>query len=211
MDDIKIISFDLEGTLTSLDFTIGVYYEGIPAIISDRDHIPLKKARAIVHKQYEMVGHKQSYFYDINYWSKVFNLKDYQRLLEKYAERVKCYADVEPALTILKEDYQFIISTNASREFLQYLLKGLEEFSFRVFSSISDYKMIKCPEFYGIICQEMGVQPDEIAHIGDNWEFDVISAQKVGIKTFYLNREQKSDSLTSLSSLTGLKARLDNI
>jgi HAD superfamily hydrolase (TIGR01549 family) len=132
-------------------------------------------------------------------------------LLEKYAAKVKCYADVEPALTPLKEDYQFIISTNASRKFLQYLLKGLESFSFRAFSSVSDYKLIKCPEFYGIICQEMGVQPGEIVHIGDNWKFDIVASQSAGLKSFYLDREQKSGSYTSLSSLTELKVGLDKI
>jgi hypothetical protein len=48
MNAIKVISIDLEGTLTSLDFTIGVYYEGIPALISERDSIPIKKAQAFV-------------------------------------------------------------------------------------------------------------------------------------------------------------------
>jgi HAD superfamily hydrolase (TIGR01549 family) len=208
MRDIKIISFDLEGTLTSLDFTIGVYYEGIPTLISERDHISLEVARTTVENEYKVADHKRSDFYDINYWSKVFKLTDYQPLLEKYANRVKCFEDVEPALTRLKEDYQFIISTNASREFLQYLLKGLEDFSFRVFSSISDYQMIKCPEFYAKISQEMGVRPGEIVHIGDSWEFDIEAAQRAGLKTFYLNRSQTSEGANLLSSLTDLKSKL---
>ena len=113
-----------------------------------------------------------------------------------------------PALAVLSERYKLIISTNSAREFIPYLLNGIEKYFPTVVSSVSDYNLIKCPQFYTRLSQEMGVQADEIAHIGDSREFDLIASQAAGLMGFYLNRSQKSDALTELSDLTELKDRL---
>jgi FMN phosphatase YigB (HAD superfamily) len=54
----------------------------------------------------------------------------------------------------------------------------------------------------------MGVQPNEVVHIGDSWEFDVKAPQSAGLKAFHLNREQKSNAFASLSALTELNTKL---
>jgi FMN phosphatase YigB (HAD superfamily) len=36
----------------------------------------------------------------------------------------------------------------------------------------------------------LNVQVNEIIHIGDNKEFDFLSPKRIGIKSFYLNRDR---------------------
>jgi FMN phosphatase YigB (HAD superfamily) len=211
MSGIKIISFDLEGTLTTSDFSQAVWYEGIPSLYSERNSISFEEAKNIVQDQYREVGEKKLEWYDIKYWFNLFNLEGYQRILNRYANRICVYPDVIPALSTLEKDYKLIISTNSTREFVPYLLNGIEKYFLRVFSSVSDYDLIKCPQFYLTICHEMCVQVNEIAHIGDSWEFDVIASQSAGMKALYLNRSQKSHAFTSVSDLKDLIDKLNNI
>lgn len=208
MNAIKIISFDLEGTLATLDFSQAIWQEGIPSLYSEHNNISFEKALAIVNKRYQEVGDKRVEWYDIKYWFKVFNLDGYQEILNKYKDRVSIYPDVIPVISTLKRKYKLIIATSSAREFLPYLLQGIEKYFITAVSSISDYSLIKCPQFYIRLSQEMGVQVDEIAHIGDSREFDLIAARSAGLKAFHLNRSQKSNYFSSISKLTDLEDRL---
>jgi FMN phosphatase YigB (HAD superfamily) len=56
----------------------------------------------------------------------------------------------------------------------------------------------------------MRIEPGEMAHVGDNWEFDFLTAEESGIKAFYLDRKgsrggsEVIGNLGELLSLTGL-------
>ena len=65
MGDIKVVSFDLEGTLTTPDFSQAVWYEGIPSLYAALHSIDLEEARAIVRQKYQEVGDQKKEWYDI--------------------------------------------------------------------------------------------------------------------------------------------------
>ena len=50
----------------------------------------------------------------------------------------------------------------------------------------------------------MGVRVDEMAHIGDSLNFDLLASQKAGLISFYLNRSHKPETPPSLSNLIDL-------
>jgi FMN phosphatase YigB (HAD superfamily) len=86
------------------------------------------------------------------------------------------------------------------------LLDGLGGHFVRVFSSISDYGQLKNPQFYAWVCQEMGVEPLEMVHIGDSQRFDLIAAKEAGIRAFHLNRDEESVDPEALRSLAELES-----
>jgi len=208
MGKIKVVSFDLEGTLITPDFSQAVWYEGIPALYAEKNQIGLEQARAMVEREYREIGDQRMEWYDIRYWFQFFQLGDYQGVLEDHKYRVCWYPEVMPVLSSLGEEYTIIVTSSTTREFLGYMLTEIESYLTRVFSSISDYGQLKNPAFYLTVCREMNILPEEIAHIGDSWRFDFIAAREAGIKAFHLNRDGKSEEERSLKSLTDLEVRL---
>jgi len=208
MDNIKVVSFDLEGTLVTPDFSQAVWHEGIPSLYANQNGIDFERAKDIVLREYQKVGDQRKEWYDIKYWFNLFGLGDYRKVLERYKDKLSHFPDVLPALSSLGARYRLIIATGTAREFLPYLLDGLESHFVKVFSSISDYGQLKSPQFYTQVCKEMGVQPFEMIHVGDSRRFDFVAANEAGINVFHLKRNQESGNGDSLKSLTELDTRL---
>jgi FMN phosphatase YigB (HAD superfamily) len=61
MRGIKIVSFDLEGTLTTPDFSQAVWYERIPSLYSELHNITPEEAQAIVRKTRELPIHLETH------------------------------------------------------------------------------------------------------------------------------------------------------
>lgn len=190
------------------DFSQAIWYQGIPSLYASRRGIGFEQARAMVEKEYREVGDQRREWYDIKYWFRRFGLGDYRDLLEEHKHKVSYYQDVMEVLSSLGNDYTLIVVSSSTREFLPYLLVGIEGYFARIFSSISDYDQLKSPAFYLKVCQEMGVRPQEIAHVGDSWQFDFIAARDAGIKAFHLDRGGYAKNEDSLKSLADLELRL---
>lgn len=209
MGKIKVVSFDADGTLVTPDFSQAVWYEGIPSLYAKKNGISFREARAFIESEYQKVGDQRMEWYDIKYWLRRFGLGDsYQQILGEYSHRVFCYPDVNQALSSLSKYYILIVVSCSTREFLPYLLAGIERYFARVFSSVSDYGQIKTPEFYLEVCMQMGVSPEEMAHVGDLWDQDYLAAREAGLYAFHLDRSKKRESGASLRNLADLERKL---
>lgn len=210
MKDIKIISFDVEGTLVTTDFSYAVWFEAIPKRYAERNSTDLEQARKAVEEEYRKVGDQRLEWYDVTYWFNKLGLGTPAPVMQKFQNRVGYYPEVKEVLVSLAERYKLIATSGSSRDFLQYLLKDIRPYFSNVYSSISDYRQLKTPEFYTQICQTQQVKPGQIVHIGDNWQFDFIAPSQIGIRAFHLDREQRLNNENSLVSLRELKIRLTN-
>ncbi len=209
MGKVRVVSFDADGTLVTPDFSQAVWYEGVPALYAKKHGISLREARAFIEKEYQVVGDRRIEWYDIKYWLHRFGLGDcHSRLLEDCRHRVSCYPEVAQALSSLSKDYTLIVVSCSTREFLPYILDGMEKYFARVFSTVSDYGQIKSPGLFGEVCRQMGVSPQETAHVGDLWEQDFLAPKEAGLKAFHLDRRGERRDGSSLSSLAELEARL---
>ncbi|TET40573.1 MAG: hypothetical protein E3J65_00725 [Dehalococcoidia bacterium] len=74
MGKIKVVSFDVEGTLVTPDFSRAVWYEGIPSLYAKRNGISFEEARSMVEDCYLKVGDQRREWYDIKYWFQRFQL-----------------------------------------------------------------------------------------------------------------------------------------
>jgi len=207
MSRIKVVSFDLEGTLVTPDFSQAVWHERIPALYATRSGISLERAKAEVQKEYQKVGDQRLEWYDIKYWVHYFDLDGYQELLESCRGKVAYYPEVISVLSSLGKIYPLIVVTGTAGEFLPYLLSRIKGCFVRIFSSVSDYGQLKTPSFYMKICREMDILPEETAHVGDNWQFDFTIPREVGINAFHLNRKEQP-SLVSITNLRQFRPKL---
>jgi HAD superfamily hydrolase (TIGR01549 family) len=208
MTDIKIISFDVEGTLVTTDFSYAIWFEAIPQKYSQRHGMPFDQAKEAVMGEYKKIGDQRIEWYDIKYWFHKFDLGDYRLAMEQYQDRVKYFPEVRDVLPSLSGKYRVIASSGSPNEFLYHLLRDIKPYFHRVFSSISDYKQVKTQEFYRIVCQELNVMPRQILHIGDNLQFDFTVPKDMGIQVLYLDRQGKNNQQGSLTDLAQIKKYL---
>jgi FMN phosphatase YigB (HAD superfamily) len=105
MGKIKVVSFDVDGTLVTPDYSYAVWFEGIPALYARRHNISLEEARELADKEYRQMGEWRIEWYDIKYWFERFGLGNhYQKVLDDYSHRVSSYPEVPEALSSLGRD-----------------------------------------------------------------------------------------------------------
>lgn len=188
MPRIRVLSFDMEGTLVSHGFSTKVWHEGIPSLYAKRAGITLEEAKKLVEQHYDEIGEHRPEWYDINYWFQHFEINDPERLLENYNQELIIYPEVRDTLQHLSQTYPLIVASSSARDFLQVMTRAIGNSFDRVFSAISDCGHLKSEDFYLMICREMGIAPEEMVHVGDHWEFDYLFPRRVGIEAFHLDR-----------------------
>ncbi|KYK22529.1 hypothetical protein AYK21_03825 [Thermoplasmatales archaeon SG8-52-2] len=211
---LKIISFDLDGTLVKSNYADKVWLEGLPELYSKEKNMPLEKAKTYIYNLYGRVGQNKKEWYDISWWFQKFKMNSsWQNLLYKYKDDIKLFPETIETLELLKEKFKLIIISNAKKEFIDIQLKqtNIKQYFKHVFSSLSDFDLVKkTPDVYKQVLEILKVQSDEIIHLGDNFEFDYISPKKIGIASIYLDRNEKENGENTIYSLSELKNILDS-
>jgi len=190
---LKVISFDMDGTLIRKDYVEYVWLEAIPRLYAKKNGMDIKDAKEYVINEYLKVGEEAIEWYDIKYWLEKFELDcDWRELLEGHAHMLKLYPEVKEVLKNLGRRYELIITSNAAHEFIEVESRvlGLDKKFKHIFSAVTDFgNTKKNSEIYKRICNILGVESEEIIHVGDNWEFDYLAPTKAGIRAFYLDRD----------------------
>jgi HAD superfamily hydrolase (TIGR01549 family) len=202
--DIKVISFDVEGTMVTTDFSSAIWFEMIPTRYAARHGLDFDEATSRIRREYESVGDQRLEWYDVQYWFTRFDLGRADIAMEELQSRVLYYAETKGVLEALGKQYKLSVASGSPRPFLQHLLRDVEHRFSHIFSSTSDFKQVKTADFYRTMCRQLGVKPEEVLHIGDNRQFDFLEPASVGVQAFYLDREGKSGDPGALPDLTGL-------
>ena len=206
MNQIKIISFDVEGTLVSHEFSEVLWHEAIPLCYAKKYGIDTDRARIITTEEFEKIGYQRMEWYDAGYWFKRFQLGDPEPVIRSCLDKISYYPEVKEVLSSLAAHFELIAASGVPLYLLAYLLKDVEHYFTRVFSATSQYNQLKTPYFYSQICQTMEVEPVRIVHVGDNWNTDFLNPREVGINAFYLDRAggNSADSLADLTQLESI-------
>ncbi len=195
---IKVISFDVDGTLVDAEYNDLIWLEEIPRLYAEKEGIDFKTAYDFILSEYEKVGENDMRWYDMNYWLELFGInRTYAEIMQKYTDRIKIYPEVEKTLEILQSKLRIVVITLMPREFLDVKLKKLNGYFSRTFSTTSDFKSQKTTGVYREICRLLCISENELLHIGDSWEKDYIAPKKAGIKTLYLDRTGNTESLAA--------------
>lgn len=191
MNQPKIISFDAEGTLVTTGFSDAVWHEAIPELYARKHCLSFEQARQLVRQEYDRLGDHRLEWYDISYWLKLWDLGDYQNLMLRYRDHIMYYPETREILSQLSPRHALIVASSSAREFLNMLTEEIGSCFAAIFSSISDYGQVKNADFYRRVCQIMKVEPQDVVHVGDSWDFDFLAPSEVGIRAFYLDRKEK--------------------
>ena len=205
-----MVSFDVEGTLVTTDFSYAIWFEMIPRRYAQRHGLDVEEATSRIRKEYDGVGDQRLEWYDVQYWFTRFDLGRADIAMEELQNRVNYYPDTKGVLEKLSKRYQLSVASGSPRPFLKHLLRDVEHKFSSVFSSTSDFKKVKTADFYREICGRLGVEAGQIADVGDNVQFDFLEPASVGIKAFHLDREGKSGNPAALRSLSELADLLDS-
>ena len=199
---IKVISFDVDGTLVDAEYNDLVWLEEIPRLYAEKKGIDFKTAYDFILAEYEKVGENDLRWYDMNYWLKLFGInRTYAEIMQKYTDRIEIYPEVEKTLEILQSKMTIVVITLMPREFLDVKLKKLNGYFSRTFSTISDFKSQKTTDVYREICKLLGVSENELLHIGDSWEKDYMAPRKAGIRTLYLDRTGNTEGKDTIRNI----------
>jgi putative hydrolase of the HAD superfamily len=204
MSQIKIISFDAEGTLVTPDFSHLLWHEAIPALYAQKKGIDLVRAKRIITEEYDEISDQRLEWYDVRYWFNFLGLGAPEPVIQGCLDKASYYPEASEVLSSLNGKYELIVASGTPMELLDCLLRDLKPYFVHIFSSISQYRQLKSPAFYLEICQAMNVEPSEVIHVGDSWQFDFLNSRQVGIHAFHLDRSEKNHQ-ESLSDLTQLK------
>lgn len=211
-DSFKVISFDMDGTLTQNEFVELVWGEGVPRLYSLARGIPLDEAKEHVFGEYDKVGESRVEWYDIKYWFRSLGLgEDWEDLLKSFEHAVRPFSEAVPVLESLGREYPLVVTSNATTEFIDIELgaAGLRGYFSRVFSSTSDFGEVKkTPGVYHGVCRALGIRPDEMVHVGDHRHFDYVAPREFGITAYYLDREGKEEGEFVVHNLSDFSARL---
>jgi len=192
---IKVISFDLDGTLIDWTFAESLWFDGISRLYAERWGLKPEKARQEITRRYDGVGMEKLEWYDINYWWKEFGLGgSWMDLVEQCRSNVRTYPEVHEVLEKLHRRFKLMVITNGARELAEVEIEqaDLKDYIDWTFSATSDFGLVKkTGEFYLKILKAVGVSPAEVVHVGDKWIFDYLAPREAGIRAFFLDRDGK--------------------
>lgn len=201
----RVISFDLDGTLTTRKFADAVWEEGIPFRVSLNYKIPKEMARFLCRNAYEIIGDRSVRYYQLPYWLKHFGLKDdAHEIIKSFSGNIALYDDVIPTLRELKrEGFKLIIFSNATRLFLDEEMdrSGLNSYFDLIVSLPDDWNMLKSdPRAFRRLENAAG----HFIHVGDNIHHDFESPAKAGYTAFHVFRGEGYRHECSIDSLDEL-------
>jgi putative hydrolase of the HAD superfamily len=204
MKQIELISFDAEGTVVTPDFSQAIWHEAIPALYAQKQGIDFAQAKRHIVEEYGRIGDQRLEWYDIEYWFSYLGLGSSELVIHSCLDKIAYYPEVTEVLSSLASEYKLIVASGTPLELLHLLLRDVKPYFVRIFSSVSHYRQLKSPDFYLSICEEMGVEPSQVTHVGDNWQFDFLNARQAGVNALYLDRSGRNHQ-EYLSDLTQLK------
>jgi putative hydrolase of the HAD superfamily len=201
----KVISFDVDGTIVERSFMDRFWNELIPKLYAEKHGTSREEALEFVKKSYDEIGDRDVRWYLPDYWFERFQLEiNLDDILEDFRGELKIYPDAMEILRRLKS-YKLIAVSNAVREILEFELSEISEYFWKTFSCPSDFGDIrKRPEIYLMICEFIDTPPSEILHIGDHPFFDFEVPRKAGIRSILLDRVGNDGHIRSLIELEDL-------
>ncbi len=207
----KIISFDLDGTLAKPDLVDRFWFEEVPRLYEERHGVDFDDALGLVRKSYDEIGPEDPRWYRPEYWFDRFGLEeDPYEVIEGISHEVDYFEDALEVLERLYGTYELIIISNAHRKFLDVQVRGIEDYFSRTYSCVSDLDRIKKDtEVYERICDEIGISPENLVHVGDNPKFDRDLPKRIGIRAFLVDRTDSAGDGADV--LTDLREILDEI
>ena len=176
---IKILSLDLQGTLSDSKFSDYFWLELLPKKYAQKFNLSIQEAKDILKQKFKEYGVYNILYYDDKYWS---NYLDFNTLEELKKFENQPQIDNKLYNLIKNINLPKIIISTTTNLFIEYELKeNIKDFD-KIYSCVDTFNTGgKTTEVFKKVCEELNVQPNEILHIGDNKTMDVDNAIEAGV------------------------------
>ncbi len=210
---LKVVSFDVGGTLIDFYYADYVWNVAIPQLYARKKDISFEEAKDYVLKEYDRIGSNDIRWYLPEYWFKRFNLdEDPMEVFKSHIDKVRFYPEVPSVLENLSQKYDLIIVSSTPRNVIEIVIEKIKHYFKHIFSSVSDRREVKkTPQFYEMICKVLGIEPLVMVHVGDEWYSDFIAPRKAGVKSFFLERTGEKSGKFVIKDLMELKRSVDSV
>ena len=208
LDKIKAISFDGDGTLwdfqSAMESALALTLQHLQAIVANDAALKLTvekmiETRDVVAKQ---LGEQAVGLEVIRHTSFVKTLQDigapsqeladelYQLYMEARFAGTKPYAEIPAVLSCLKTRYQVGIISNGNS--YPERIGFPDVFDFVIFADKCGFAK---PDrgIFEFALSRSGHKPEEVLHVGDSLENDVLGANNSGLRSVWLNRERANN------------------
>ncbi|MBN1408753.1 MAG: HAD family hydrolase [Calditrichaceae bacterium] len=216
---VKAILFDLDDTLldTNMDRFIPKYLD---ALGYKMKHLmdAKKLIDLVLESTYMMVKNQdpkltnEQVFYNHFYPRTNFSRTEFQLLIEEFYEidfpKLKVFTNPIPFAAIsiqalYDEGYKIAIATNplfpAKAIYHRINWAGLSHIKFDLITTYDNSHFCKPNhKYYLEILEKMDLKPDQAVMIGDDYNNDIIPAQSIGIRTFFINSTSEKGKSGSL-------------
>lgn len=184
----KVISFDLQGTLSSAKFSDEFWLEVLPKLYSKSKGIDIDCARGELKEKFMGWGKYDYRYYSLKYWLKELGVgMSFEEIVCRMKNEPLFFDSFVELLKDLSKKYKLIIISTTTHEFIEVELGGFAKYFFRVYSTLDDLDIAGKPkEVFLNVANELGVLPSEILHVGDNYEMDVKNAKEAGCEGLHL-------------------------
>ncbi|RLE97766.1 MAG: hypothetical protein DRJ63_08690 [Thermoprotei archaeon] len=198
---IRVISFDLDGTIIDRKYNDYFWLEVIPRTYAEEKGLKLSEAKRIVYSKYDEIGDSDIRWYLPDFWLKYLGIKrDLNELIREAFRESRPYPYVKPLLYILfKMKIKIILCTNAPRKLATSILNCLSIKSYfrKTYSCVSDYSLVrKTRSFYAKVIKDLKVSASSIVHIGDNFTYDYKIPVSLGIKAILVKNPETLNYLS---------------
>lgn len=200
---IKVISFDLDGTLTTKEFDEYIWETAIPTLYAEQHGISFGEAHKKVWDEYRTIPKNSLTWTDVKYWFDRFNFKKgWREVFDENKDRIRLYPDVKEVLNELKGKYKLIVITRSPHEFFEIKLStaGLDGYFDRVFSTADFARGVKGGGVFKRVCKLLDIEPGEMLHVGDDPDFDVRMPATAGVTAVLIDRKGKTDAKKKIIS-----------
>ncbi|KAB1908817.1 HAD family hydrolase [Micromonospora sp. AMSO1212t] len=124
------------------------------------------------------------------------------------------FPDVLPALSALRPHHVLGFATNGNSRAERCGLAG--QFAFEVYAHEGGLPKKPAPEFFAAVVAATGLPAEQIVHVGDSPEHDVVAAQRAGLRAVWLNRAglprpRGLEPDAEVSTIAGLSAVLTTL
>lgn len=173
---LRVVSFDLGGTLIDFYYAEYVWNVSIPQLYARKRGLSFEEARDYVLREYDRLGNNDIRWYLPEYWFKHFNVDENPiEVFRSHIDKVRFHPEVPSVLENLSQKYDLIIASGSPRNVIEIVIEKFNHCFKRIFSSVSDRREVgKTPQFYEMICRVLGIEPKAIVHVGDELYSDFI-------------------------------------
>ncbi len=187
---IKVISFDMDGTLVDFGYVNSLFLEVIPKLIAEKRKTSVKEAKEFVLSEYGKLGRENVDWCRASYWFRHFGLSDYDKTVKDLIKNVNVYPDTVKVLQALNKKYTLVVLSSADTEMIKLRMKaaGIDKFFKKFYSSIDMFNELKTDKVFKAVLDDLKIKPEELLHVGDDPKYDFEAARKMKIRAFFVSR-----------------------